>query len=235
VTRRSLALAGALVLAACGGTASPVPSGTPRETLGPLITQEPPTDAPPTVAPSDDLVTGLAKGPWRRKPVAAPPSFWSAAAASCRVGNDFLDDLQPVVVDVRGEERLTIVYAGAAGAAVCWTGIGSLAGSAALMRLEVPATAADGIDVRYYGPPPGETSSTLAIGRLGPMSQPANVLGDQNVASVIAGFDDETFVWAAFANSWYAMWWPSTDPTDGIATVNGRNEVLATAPTSAAP
>jgi hypothetical protein len=66
----------------------------------------------------------------------------------------------------------------------------------------------------------------VAIGRVGPISRPRQTLGGAIPDQVVVGLAGEQFVWAAFENGWYATWWPTIEPTIGIAVLNGRNEVL---------
>jgi hypothetical protein len=215
----------AFVVVACGGA---TPSASPTLSSGePIPTDTASTLPEPEATATPDLVTELATGAWRRKPVGAPTGFAAAHEAGCRAALPAIGTQPLAVVDLRGEDLLTLVFGDMTAGHACWATLDDPANPLEVRPLDVIAGAPDGIDLSLYEAIDlGGTIRTFAIGRVGPLSEPREVLGDQNPAFVIAGFDDETFVWGAFANSWYAMWWPGVDQSDGVAITNGRNEVL---------
>ena len=222
---RVLLAALVIVPVACGG---PVASPAPAAPTDPPVTEGPPATEEPTATP--DLVTSLATGAWRRKPVGAPLGFVSEIEAACRAALPTTRTQPLAVTDLRGEHLATLVFGDMATGSACWATLDAPDTPVEARELTFEPGAPDGIDVVLYEPvEAGGTVRTFLIGRVGPMSEPRPVLGDQNIAQVIAGFDNETFVWGAFANGWYAMWWPGNDHTDGVAATNGRNEVLDSA------
>ena len=146
----------------------------------------------------------------------------------CRASEPGIGELPVAVVDLRGDELVTVVFGDATAGYVCWSLLDSPAAPLEVRALDVAAGPADGIDAVLYEPLQiGEATRVVLIGRVGPLSQPRQVLGDQNPDKVIAQLGDEAFIWAAFDRGWYAMWWPGVDPTQSVAVTNGRNEVLA--------
>jgi hypothetical protein len=207
-------------LAACGGDATlsgsePAPTGPPA------------TAGSSTPAPTEDLVLAIASGPWRQRPVEAGPAFRQPFEDGCRAAEPAIAALSVAVVDIRGGGLVTVVFGDTTSGFVCWSALEAPATPLEVRSLGVVPAAADGIDaILYDHDRVGGASRVVAIGRVGPLSEPRPVLGDQNPARVIAQLGGEEFIWAAFGGGWYSLWWPGVEPTGGIAVTNGRNEVL---------
>jgi hypothetical protein len=150
-----------------------------------------------------------------------------AVEDACRRSEPAIKALPVALADVRGESAVTLVFANGASGYACWSLLSQPA-DVTVVRLEAPAKPVDGIDVAHYELIRGNRERSMVIGRVGPISKPRTSLGGPVPARIVAGFTNETFVWAAYADPWYAMWWPGAELTDGIAIVNGRNEVLTT-------
>jgi hypothetical protein len=211
-----------LSLAACGGESSPPASGT--EPGRPTAT----VDAASPAA-TDDLVVSIARGPWRQRPVEVSLEFSQPFEAGCRVAEPGIAELPVAVVDVRGGGLVTIVFGEAMVGVVCWSPLESPEAPLEIRSLGVAAAPVDGIDPRLYDRDQiGGDARVVAIGRIGPLSKPRPVLGDQVPAKAIAQLSGEAFIWAAFDGGWYSLWWPGVESTGGITATNGRNEVLMT-------
>ena len=99
-----------------------------------------------------------------------------------------------------------------------WLCRGTGIGDATVVDLEVPegAVADDGLDVALYRRfHDADGARTVLVGRVGSLAR-----------DVIAGFDDESFVWGTEGGGWYVMWWPGTINAAGVSSVDGRNNVL---------
>jgi hypothetical protein len=214
-------LAAAVSLLGCeaGPTTQPSATVSVLETTAPGATR----------TPAVDLVMAAAIGPWRSQPLPPDRAFSAPFEASCRVAEPAIASLPMAVVDLRGASLLTIVFADASTAYVCWIAIESPDKPEAIRRLEVPSTtlADDDIDLLLYASTTrAGMEATWVIGRLG--STPR---------FVITGFPDESYVFGAHAGGWYAMWWPGTGETDNVAATDGRHVVLneARAPRTTIP
>lgn len=208
----------AILLSSCSlaPTVSPVPSTEPAGTS---------TASPPPAA-SVDPILAIATGPWRRQPVRPPPGMTDPVEAACRAAEPRIGSLPVAVADVRGQSQVTLVFADGPSGYACWSALDH-PDAARVVVLKPPAKPVDGIDVAFYELVPGPGGErSLIVGRLGPVSKPHKTLGGPIPARIIAGFTNETFVWAAYADPWYAMWWPGAEASDGIAITNSRNEVI---------
>jgi hypothetical protein len=215
------ALLAALCLAACGGELTQSSDGG---------TSSPGTSATttPTPGPTEDVVLSIARGPWRQHPVGATPELSRPFEDGCRASEPAIAGLPVAVIDLRGDELVTVIFGDATTRYACWSLLDSPEAALEVRLLEPASGPADGIDAALYEPLQlAAATRVVLVGRVGPMSQPRQVLGDQIPARVIAQLGDEAFIWAAFDRGWYAMWWPGVDPTESVAVTNGRNEVLA--------
>jgi hypothetical protein len=220
--RSGLALSIAAGLMACAAN----PSGTALTPIAPESFS--PETAQPTSEPTDELVESLIRGDWRRHPVEPPADLIAALEPGCLNEDPAIGQLPVALVDLRGEELATVVFGDETAGYACSSGLEDPAATPEVRALVVPPVPEDGVEVLVYEvvESPGPTR-ILLIGRVGPLSQPRPVAGSHIATQVIAGFDDETFVWGSFASGWYAMWWPGVQATDGVAATNARNEVLA--------
>jgi hypothetical protein len=211
----------AVCLAACGGELTQAPDGG---------TSSPGTTATttPTPGPTEDLVQSIARGPWRQHPVGPTPDVSRPFEDGCRASEPAIAGLPVAVIDLRGDELVTVIFGDQTSGYVCWSLLDTPAAPLEVRALEPGTGPGDGIDAALYEPLQiaGATRVVL-VGRVGPISEPRQVLGDQIPAKVIAQLGDEAFIWAAFDRGWYTMWWPGVDPTESVAVTNGRNEVLA--------
>ncbi|HEX4897545.1 MAG TPA: hypothetical protein VFV53_04220 [Candidatus Limnocylindrales bacterium] len=219
--RPLLVLLAAACLASCGGELTKAPArGTPTPGSSATTT--------PAPRPTDDLVQSIARGPWRQHPVGATPDLSRRFEDGCRASEAGIGALPVAVVDLRGDELVTVVFGDATAGYVCWSPLDSPEAPLEVRALDVAPDPVDGIDAALYGPLQiGEATRVVLIGRVGPLSQPRQVLGGQVPAEVVAQLGDEAFIWAAFDRGWYVMWWPGVDPTESVAAINGRHEVLA--------
>jgi hypothetical protein len=209
----ALALLVAVILGACDATGSPTASsgsvGTPAATEAALASQ-----------PADPAMAA-AVGPWRRVPFKSDPAFGAPYVAACRAASADIGQIPATVVDVRGQGWITVLFASSDKAFLCRTTVADPAHPLAIEPIDVPAAALadDGIDLAHYeelGTGSGTTS--FAVGRVGPTP-----------AFVIAGFDDQSFVFGTVGGGWYVMWWPTGVTCDGISAVNQSHLVLDTA------
>lgn len=207
----ALALLVAVIVGACEVTGSPLPSsgsaGTPSATEEALATQ-----------PGDPAMAA-AVGPWRRVPFNADPAFGAPYVAACRAASADIDQLPAAVVDVRGQGWITVLFASADKAFLCRTTVADPAHPLAIDPIDVPSgtVSETGLDLaRYEEIGSGSSTTSFAVGRVGPTP-----------AEVIAGFDDQTFVFGTRGGGWYVMWWPTGVSCDGIAAVDHGHVVLA--------
>jgi len=210
-------LSSALLAAALIGC-EPGPSAAPNSE--PVRTVEPsPTEAITEL----DAVQAASVGPWRRLPVIPGPAFVAPFEAGCQAAEPKLRGQRAAVIDVRGAKIVTLVYDMGAAAFVCRSTTDDPAKPFDVRAIEVPTGELDpdGIDIAFYeAVRVGDQLETLLVGRIGPVPE---------VALVIAGFPDQTFVWGAHANGWYTMWWQGKVAMEGVATTNIRHEVLSEA------
>ena len=64
----------------------------------------------------------------------------------------------------------------------------------------------------------GEPVRTLLVGRVGAIA-----------GLVIAGFDDETYIFGSLGGGWYAMWWPGTAAMAAVSATTSGHVVLSDA------
>jgi hypothetical protein len=174
------------------------------------------------------VAADLALGPWRSHPIPTAAEGIAPLEAACREAEPDIGDLPLAVADLRGVRLATLVFGGDASAGyACRLDVENPTVPFGVLALPGPDTPADGIDAAWYGSiDDPDASRMIAIGRVAPISQPRQTLGGTVPANVIAGLDGERFVWATYANGWYALWWPTIEPVLGISVVNSRNEVL---------
>jgi hypothetical protein len=206
----ALALLVALVAGACDATGSPGPSSLGSDTPAT-------TEAPLTTQPSDPAMAA-AVGPWRRVPFKADPGFGALYVAACRAASPDIGQIPATVVDVRGRGWITVLFASSQKAFLCRTTVGDPAHPLAIESIDVPAgtLAGGGVDLANYEElGKGSETTSFAVGRVGPTP-----------SAVIAGFDDQTFVFGTMGGGWYVMWWPTGVTCDGISSVNNSHIVL---------
>jgi len=209
----------AILLASCGATPTVSP-GPSTETAGPSASSSRPNA-------TLDPILAVATGPWRRQPVRPSPGMTEPVEAACRAAEPGIGELPVALADLRGQSQVTLVFADGPSGYACWSVLDQSA-EATVVVLKAPAKPVDAIDVAHYALVPGpDGGRSLIIGRIGPISHPRQTLGGPTPARIIAGFTNETFVWATYADPWYAMWWPGAEQSDGIAVTNTRNEVIA--------
>jgi len=169
----------------------------------------------------------LALGPWRSHPIPTTADGIASLEAACRKAEPGIGDLPLAVADLRGVRLATLVFGDASHGYACRTDVENPSPPIGVLALPVPDIPADGIDTAWYGSiDDPDASRMIAIGRVAPISQPRVTLGSSTPANVVAGLDGERFVWATYANGWYALWWPTIEPVLDIAVLNSRNEVL---------
>ena len=212
-------LLAALVLAGCAeatgpsGVPSAGPTGAgPSDGPGPVQTPRPTTD-----------VNAVFNGDWRR--IAVDPRLNGSlpvVEAACRDAELGIGPLPIALVDARGLGRLLFVFASGATSAA-WECRASLDAQTAA-EVEVLALQTSGealgdadIDSRHYeGVELGDVSGIVAVGRAGRL-----------VDEAIGQFDsDETFVYATVEGGWWAMWWPGSEPVNGIGATDTHNAVI---------
>jgi hypothetical protein len=198
----------AAVVAACSGEA--------EGTIGPGGTDRP-TDQPLATTPQDPTLAA-AIGPWRRNPFKADPAFGAPFEAGCRSAEPAIGAIPRVVLDVRGNGWITLLFADDANAFLCRATLDDPGHPLEVRHIDVPtATLADnGIDLALWTQvdiPPD--TYTFAVGRVGPV--PADVIG---------GFVNETFVFATHTNGWWVAWWPPQPKCDGFSAVDGGHLVM---------
>lgn len=204
------ALASVLCLAAC---ASP-PALTPTPT------------ARPTPSPQVDVVFANVTGAWRRTPVQVGADLVDPSTSACRnalaSASAGAEDLETVLVDARGERFLTLVLTGTTKAAVCRVRLAdkvpTVLGTSAIDVLETSLDDTE-ITVAHFAlledRDAGDPSRTLIVGQIG-----------QRPKKATAGFDNETFVFAAKSSGWYALWWPGRERAATIAAQDAANLVI---------
>lgn len=153
------------------------------------------------------------RGPWRPDPLAIDQTTLAAAEDACRdarkVGGPELAPLDRlVVVDARGSERLTLLYAGA---------------GRSFMQCELRVHArgelsmAGGWSQNQPGPDlllaPDDLVIVQSGGVLGDIVLASNVSGriGPAVAGVQLVFMDGTVVRASVGGGWFTAWWPTDD------------------------
>jgi len=116
-----------MVVAACTGP----PSGSPTPTPG----AQPATAAPtPT-----DFIAEAAEGAWRPRPLPAPRGFADRVDLTCRAAEPAIGERTRVVVDLRGEGRLILIFADSTAAFACYAAAdATLASEVTAFPLEVP-------------------------------------------------------------------------------------------------
>ena len=178
-----------------------------------------------TTAPSaTDFAAEAALGPWRPRPLPAPRGFADRVDLNCRAAEPAIGDRTRVVVDLRGQNRLILIFADSTAAFACYAAAdATLASEVTASPLEVPAEpiGETELDVLRYEvvQDDGEAAYTVLIGRVGLLAY-----------RVLAGFADESEVEGTKGGSWYAMWWPGPTEFIGVAAVNQRQEVIGDAP-----
>jgi hypothetical protein len=208
------------VLALAGCTDATAPSG--PTSAGP--TDARPTDGPgpATPRPTTD-VNALFEEDWRR--IAVDPQFHPAVPvveAACRDAAPEIGPLPVVLIDARGLSRLLFVFATGPTSAA-WECRASLdAQTAADVDVIALQDSGDpigdeGIDSRHYEAVElGEGRGIVAVGRAGRL-----------VDEAIGQFDsDETFIYATVNGGWWAMWWPGSEPVNGIGATDTHNAVI---------
>lgn len=199
------------VVTGCG-EATPSPSASPRGT-------------PATAAPSpSDFAAEAAIGAWRPRPLPAPRGFADRVDVDCRAAEPAIGERTRVVVDLRGRNRLILIFANSSSAFACYAPAdATLASEVTAFPLDVPAEpiGESAIDVVRYEvvQGEGEEAYSVLIGRVGLLAY-----------RVLAGFADESEVEGAKGGGWYAMWWPGPTQFDGVGAVDQRNLVMGSAP-----
>lgn len=213
---RALLVAG--LVTACASTPSANPSPTPEAS----------PSAAPTPTPTAEVEVNLALGPWRSHPIPTTDGTVAALEAACREAEPAIGDLPLAVADLRGVRLATLAFGGdASDGYACRLDVENPSAPIGVLALDVADGPADGIDTAWYGSiDDPDATRMVAIGRVGPISQPHQTLGGPVPSSVVAGLQGERFVWATYANGWYALWWPTIEPVLDIAVLNSRNEVL---------
>src|SRR5829696_7657031 len=195
MVRQFALVAMAILVAGCGP--SPSPTGT--------SSTEAATSSAASASPraSVDPIVAIATGPWRRQPVQPTADMTDAVEAACRTAEPGIGHLPVALVDLRGRSQLTLVFADGPSGYACWSVLEQPA-EAIVVRLEAAAKPVDGIDVALYALAAGpDVEQSRVIGRVGPITRPRKTLGLPIPARVIAGFTDETFVWATYTDPWY--------------------------------
>ena len=217
--RRALIVAA--IVASCGADRSATTSTPPTPSASPASTES----ATPT--PSADVAVELALGPWRSHPIPTTDEAIASLEAACREAEPAIGELPLAVADLRGVRLATLVFGDASHGYACRIDVENPSPPIGVLALPVPDSPADGIDAAWYGSiDDPDASRMLAIGRVAPISQPRQTLGAPTPANVVGGLQGERFVWASYANGWYALWWPTIEPLLDIAMLNSRNEVL---------
>ena len=218
IARRSLWLAAlAIILLAAAACAD----GAPTATGEPTVSAAPPRSTgavDPTAAANAGTYAA-----WRRSPIQPTPDFAAAVESACRT-DAAVGDLPLVVLDVRGEGRAVLVFAGDKAATVC-TAEDDRAGDITTDTHEIPGMAkakppTDDGDLgihELYVVDGGGSSYSVLVGQYQPTG----------VKDVAANFDaDAAWYTAASDNGWYAIWWPGEAKPLGVATSNNRSEVV---------
>jgi hypothetical protein len=113
----------------------------------------------------------------------------------CRASEPAIAGLLVAVIDLRSDELVTVIFGDATTGYACWSLLGSPEAPLEVRLLEPASGPADGIDAALYEPLQlAAAMRVVLIGRVGPMSQPREVLGDQVPARVIAQLGDEAFI-----------------------------------------
>ena len=203
----------ALALVGCdAATATPFqPSVSPTEAA---------SEAPSPSQPDQttDPLVAIAAGVWRAVPVDVSRAFSAPFEAGCRAAEPALSGLIAALVDVRGANVVQIVFAHDHDAYLCRARVDAPATPDAVTKLDVAAGALpdDGIDIALYtliGN--GDSARTILVGRVGTIA-----------AHVIAGFDNETYIFGAQSGGWYALWWPSPALMNGVSSTDKGHVVL---------
>jgi hypothetical protein len=216
VIRKGLRLFLALLLiGGCGGQdASPAPT---------------PGSGSATSEPSPAQQTLL--GPWRPAPVTVGEELEANLQAACAEQGSGLGvavgELPVALVDARGDGRATVVLADEFAAVLCEA---TIAADGLGVTVDLPPgrlvpdvldpIADDAIRITSYVAVDEESAPrTQILGRVG-----------RQAFEVIAAFDDESEVYAARSNGWFAAWWPGAVDAATIAAVDRQNLVIASAP-----
>jgi len=206
----------ASVLLGCG-PAAPAASNlatSPTETSGAVPSATEPGEAV-------DPVQAMAVGAWRAIPVDVSRAFSAPFEAGCRAAEPGLAGLFAALVDVRGANAVDIVFVRDREAYLCRARVDAPATPEAITKLAVAAAALpeDGIDVALYTlVGNGDSARTILVGRVGTAA-----------AHVIAGFDDESYIFGAQSGGWYAMWWPGTALMAAVSSTDKAHIVLTAA------
>lgn len=208
----------AIVVVGCGSatpTASPEPSASP--------------------SPDPSGTEALLLGPWRPAPVDVPDDLLASIAFVCRNPDDeqLRTDIEatPIaVVDARGNALATVIFADDHTAFECRVKLETVGDALGATILEPPSRlvpdavdpiADDGIRIVGYSRLEGENGA--------PMTQLLGRVGRQ-AFEVIPSFDDESEVYSARANGWFAAWWPGAVDAATVGAVDRKNVVISGVP-----
>lgn len=213
-TRWGLIVAALLVVVACDPTiALRTPTPEPAESESPA-------------ASIDDAAARLTD-PWRPAPLPVDENLVAAIEFICKNPADpslkaAIENVPVALVDARGDSLVSLILADDHVAFECRVRVENLGGVPTATIIEPPsrlvpdstAPVEDGtirvISHNWVDEDSG--SRTILIGRVG---------GD--AFRVIAGFPDESEVFASMDNGWYYAWWPGVDEPNSIAAVDRRS------------
>jgi len=216
-TRWGLVVAALLVVAACDPTIS-MPTSTPGQ---------PASGGVESPDASLGNATALLTDPWRPAPLPVDENLVAAIEFTCKNPADptlkaAIEEVPVALVDARGDSLVSLILADDHVAFECRVRVENLGGVPTATIIEPPsrlvpdstAAAEDGtIRVISHNRVDEDTGSrTILIGRVG---------GD--AFRVIAGFPDESEVFASMDNGWYYAWWPGVDEPNSIAAVDRRS------------
>jgi hypothetical protein len=214
VLRVALAATVCLTAAACTMAtepAGPVRTADAEGTFAPIHATPLPT--PDVNAIANDAVFGK----WRRAPAYPTPKVRATAEAACRE-QDEVGDLPLKVLDARGEGEVTLVFADARTAVVCFATAKDETSATATARPVAGYPETKALDPEKLGihdeeiVDAGARSRFIVVGRVG-----------DKVHDVGASFDDWTWGKASMADGWYAIWWPGSQPALTIAASDSRS------------
>lgn len=212
-----LAVAIALVTAACDASVSPTASG------------ESPAVPASGASASPNVVAAQVAGAWRRSPVVLADSQIAIVSDACadaarKTLGEAEANLPTAVVDARGEGFVTAILSDGDLSIVCAARLAEAGASVdsvdRLSRLTTEPQEGAGVSVvefeRAEDRPGG--GRTIAYGRVGP-----------DPAKVKLTFDDDTTVTAAKGEGWWAAWWPGAPRPAAIAGVDQGSVAIGSA------
>jgi hypothetical protein len=210
-----IALVMAALLAACGADIAPPPTSAFATPSAGTTTVA--SAIPQASAGTDDPAFGA----WRRSPIRPAADFTREVQAACSA-ETAVGSRPLAVFDARGEGYAILVFADATGAALCRATVGSDGHATVEARAVKGATGTT--------KPASGLLGIHDLEILSPNDNPRSVLvgmvGDQ-VNDVAVNFDaDAAWSKAAMANGWYAIWWPSAERPQAVASSDIRSVVI---------